>query len=138
MCPIWQYVKVALVYLNSSMKTKLRIFDYSKGQLISNAVNSSKKLNEWMNSFLLVCNVFLFIFWKKWNTPKRHFEIIWPLDIENWLWKSEFCCFRPSILKRSKGQKYFHSRFCRSLALPINHYTQKFPLLTSYLGCVCF
>ena len=33
-----------------------------------------------MNSFLLVCNdVFLFAFWKKLKTPKRHFEIIWPL-----------------------------------------------------------
>ena len=34
-------------------------------------------------------------------------------DIEKWLWKSEFCCFQPSILKRPKG------RFCSSLALLI-------------------
>ena len=49
-----------------------------KGQLISKAncqaVNSSK--NEQMNSFLLVCDVFSFLFWKKLRTPKRHFEII--------------------------------------------------------------
>ena len=35
---------------------------------------------------------------------KKHWEGFgWFFDIENWLWKSEFCCFRPSILKRSKG-----------------------------------
>ena len=35
--------------------------------------------NEWMNSFLLLCDVFFFIFWKKLKTPKRHFKINWPL-----------------------------------------------------------
>ena len=32
-------------------------------------------------------------------------------DIEKWLWMSEFCWFRPSILKRPKGQKYFMAIF---------------------------
>ena len=32
-----------------------------------------------MNSFLQVCDVFSFVFWKKLKTPKRHFEIISPL-----------------------------------------------------------
>ena len=32
-----------------------------------------------MNSFLPLCDVFLFIFWKKVKSPKRHFEIIWTL-----------------------------------------------------------
>ena len=32
-----------------------------------------------MNSFLPVCDVFLFVFWKKLKTPKGHFEIIWPI-----------------------------------------------------------
>ena len=32
--------------------------------------------NERMNSFLLLCDVFSFVFWKKLKTPKRHFEII--------------------------------------------------------------
>ena len=32
-----------------------------------------------MNSFLLLCDVFSFVFWKKLKTPKRNFEIIWPL-----------------------------------------------------------
>ena len=32
-----------------------------------------------MNSFLLLCNFFSFIFWKKFKTPKRNFESIWPL-----------------------------------------------------------
>ena len=60
---------------------KLRILTWSKGQLIlkanCQAVNSSK--NEQMNSFLLQCDVFSSLFWKKLKTPKRHFEIIWPL-----------------------------------------------------------
>ena len=51
----------------------------AKGQLILKAncqvVNSSKK-NEQMNSFLLLCNVFLFIFWKNLKTPRKPFEII--------------------------------------------------------------
>ena len=32
-----------------------------------------------MNSFLLLCDVFSFVFWKKLKTPNRHFEIIWLL-----------------------------------------------------------
>ena len=32
-------------------------------------------------------------------------------DVEKRLWKSELCCFRPSILKWWKGQKYFYGRF---------------------------
>ena len=32
-------------------------------------------------------------------------------DIEKWLWKSELCCFQPSILKWPKGQKYFIAIF---------------------------
>ena len=32
-----------------------------------------------MNSFLLLCDVLLFVFWKKLKRPKRHFEIDWPL-----------------------------------------------------------
>ena len=31
--------------------------------------------NEQMNSFLLLCEMFLFVFWKKLKTPKMHFEI---------------------------------------------------------------
>ena len=53
-----------------------------KGQLISKAncqaEDSSKKTNE-MNLFLLVCDVFLFFFWKKLKTSKKLFEIVWPL-----------------------------------------------------------
>ena len=37
--------------------------------------------NEQTNSILLLVDLFLFIFWKKVKTPKRHFEINWPLDI---------------------------------------------------------
>ena len=55
----------------------------AKGQLISKGncqvVNFSKKRTK--NSFLLVCAVFSFVFWKRLKGPKiedseRHFEII--------------------------------------------------------------
>ena len=49
-----------------------------KGQIISKAnygiLNSSK--NERTNSFLLLCDLFLFVFWKKLKTSKIHFKII--------------------------------------------------------------
>ena len=45
------------------------------------AVNSSKK--EQMNSFMLLPGVFSFVFWKKLKTPRRHFEINWPLGTQN-------------------------------------------------------
>ena len=60
----------------------------AKGQLVSKAncqaVNSSKKrTNEFV---LLLCNVFSFVFWKKLKSPKRHFEIIWPLNQNKVSW----------------------------------------------------
>ena len=44
-----------------------------KGQLILKANCQA------VNLFLLLCDVFLFIIWKKLKVPKMHFEIIWPL-----------------------------------------------------------
>ena len=35
-----------------------------------------------MNSFLLLCDVFSFVFWKKLKSTKRHFEINWPLGMK--------------------------------------------------------
>ena len=37
-----------------------------------------------MNSFLPLCDVFLFIFRKKLKPPKRHFKINWPLGGKIW------------------------------------------------------
>ena len=52
-----------------------------KGQLISKAncqtVNSSKKRR---NEFVFTTMWRVFVCLKKLKTPKRHFEIIWPLD----------------------------------------------------------
>ena len=58
---------------------------WPKGQLISKASCQAVILpkNKQMNSFLLVCDEFLFLFWKKLKTPKKHFEIIWPLGLCN-------------------------------------------------------
>ena len=36
--------------------------------------------NERTNLTLLLVDLFLFVFWKKVKTPKRHFEINWPLQ----------------------------------------------------------
>ena len=36
--------------------------------------------NEQINLTLLLVNLFLFVFWKKVKTPKRHFEINWPVE----------------------------------------------------------
>ena len=58
----------------------------AKGQLISKGIfcilNSSKK---WTKKFDLTTMIpqfdfFSFVFWKKVKTPKRHFEINWPLS----------------------------------------------------------
>ena len=39
--------------------------------------------NEQTNSTLLLVDLFLFVFWKKVKTPKRQFEINWPLILLN-------------------------------------------------------
>ena len=62
-----------------------------------------------MNSFLLLCDVFSFIFWKKLKTPKRHFKINWPLPTYylndlNWKYKFDITCFFGSALDYSAGQ----------------------------------
>ena len=58
----------------------------SKGQLISKAncqaSNSSKKRT--INSFLLECDEFSFVFWKKLKTPKKALS-----DFSNILWKEK-------------------------------------------------
>ena len=47
-----------------------------------------------------VALLFYILQWKKMRRIRPIF------DIEKLLWKSELCCFRPSILERRKGQKY--------------------------------
>ena len=55
------------------------------------------------------------------NEKKRLRKIRMIFDIENWLWKSEFGLFWPSLLKWTKGLELFHGRFHRPLALLIHH-----------------
>ena len=45
----------------------------TKGQIIWKA--NCQAENEQTNSFLLLCDVFLFVFWKRLKRHKRHFEI---------------------------------------------------------------
>ena len=57
----------------------------TKAQLISKCFlgpSISSKKTERMNSFLLVCELFLFVFGRKLTTPKNHFKIKWPLTIK--------------------------------------------------------
>ena len=56
---------------------------HDKGQLISKKNVKPRILpkNERMNSFLLVCDVFSFVFLKNPRPEKKLFEIIWPLTL---------------------------------------------------------
>ena len=38
-----------------------------------------QKTNEQIRLYYILVNLFSFVVWKKVKTPKRHFEIIWPL-----------------------------------------------------------
>ena len=53
-----------------------------------------------MNSFLLVCDVFSFVFWKKLKTPKRHFEIIWPLGVGHWAPQTVLIFEKKNLMKK--------------------------------------
>ena len=65
----------------------------TKGQLISKAnygilISSKKRTNKFdFTTMIPQVDLFSFIFWRKLKTPKRHFEINWPLAeiIQNWL-----------------------------------------------------
>ena len=52
-----------------------------KSQLFSKATGQPWILSKTkqINLFLLLCDMFSFVFWKKLKTPKRHFNINWPL-----------------------------------------------------------
>ena len=55
---------------------------HAKGQLISkkNVKPRILQKTERMNSLLLVCDVFSFVFLKNPQPEKKRFEIIWPLN----------------------------------------------------------
>ena len=55
----------------------------TKGQIISKwlLVSSDSSKKERTISFLLVCDLFSSVFWKKFKKPKRHFEIILTLTM---------------------------------------------------------
>ena len=64
------------------------------------------KYQSYQNMLLIKVGLLFFIFY-----IKRFREIRLIFDMEKWLWMSELCCFRPSILKQPKGQKYFDDCF---------------------------
>ena len=62
-----------------------------------------QKTNEWIR-FYNLCKVFLFLFWKKLKTPKRHFEIIWPLI---YFWLQRFFWGFSSMLMNNQSYLQF-------------------------------
>ena len=66
--------------------------------------------NEQTNSTLLLVDWFSLVFWKKVKTPKRHFEINWPL------WR-----FRKSVNKRGMNQIEWCFRICINLLRKSHH-----------------
>ena len=48
-------------------------------------VSSLKRTNEfYFTTMKPQVDLFSFVFWRKLKSPKRHFEIIWPLVLPNW------------------------------------------------------
>ena len=64
--------------------------DFIKGQLISKKIVKPRILpkNEQMNSFLLVCDMFLFVFWENPWLDWFAFEINWPLHTSRFAFKN--------------------------------------------------
>ena len=60
------------------------VFVYIKSQFISKA---NCQADEQINSFLQICNVFLFVFLEEIEDSKKTFEITWPLDGKKLWWK---------------------------------------------------
>ena len=94
---VWKVSRIALqsfklilawfsIYLDLQLKVRQIRNDFFKPTFLP-----KKPLNKFT---LLLVNLFLFVIWKKVKTPKRHFEINWPLiDLGNCglLWVYQFC-----------------------------------------------
>ena len=83
-----QLYNIKSTFLKICRTFNLNKIQFSKGQLISkancHAEDSSK--NQTKNRFLLVCDVFSFVFWKNPRPDKKRFEIIWPLGCKKKDW----------------------------------------------------
>ena len=67
--PIWQHY-----FILSKGQTKLKWFFQAD-------VSSKKRMNTFdFTTMIPQVDLFSFVFWKKFKTPKRHFEINWPLQ----------------------------------------------------------
>ena len=57
----------------------------NKGQSISKCLfgvfTFSQKMNETIRLYYVLVNLLSFVFWEQVKTPKRNFEIIWPLGV---------------------------------------------------------
>ena len=80
-------VCIMYIYFTAIYLSKLPVyFPVSNGEKKSKwffQVDVSSK--KWTNEFYLTTmkpqvDLFLFVYWRKLKTPKRHFEIIWPVE----------------------------------------------------------
>ena len=70
-CTIWPKVLQIRIQFSILLKVRQMQKDFFKPTFLPK--------NKWTNSTLLLVDLFSFIVWKKVKTPKRHFEINWPL-----------------------------------------------------------
>ena len=75
-------------------------------------VSSNNRTNEFDSTTMIPqVYLFLFVFWKKFKTPKRHFEINWPLVTGNFIhWKLLSMAQTRQTLRSSKHRH--NSKFC--------------------------
>ena len=77
---------------------------FSKGQkkwkwFFQDDVSSKKRTNEsYFTTMKPQVDLFSFVFWKKLKTPKRHFEINWPLKVS----QSRNYFFKPMFLQKNE------------------------------------
>ena len=86
--------------MENAIQYTLLKFLFAKGQTNSKWFFKPTFLpkNERTNSILLLVDLFSFVFWKKVKTPKRHFEINWPLvtnSCSNFNLKGHVTCLIP-------------------------------------------
>ena len=79
-CKVKGHTIISMIFQN-------QLFRYVKGLKVSWFRNGYwghrfPPKNERINLFLLVCDVFPFVFWRKSTTQKNLFEINWPLTFE--------------------------------------------------------
>ena len=88
-----------------------------------------QKENKWIR-FLLLCDVFSIVFWKKLKTPKRHFEINWPL--------AKVRILVTKYLKLSANVIYERTLICSSFLASISSFSCRLSIAALVSLRTCF